>query len=72
MKMKPYEKIINHFLFLLFSEKKKKKGKVWPGHLPKQLTRLDTKGVQLSFVNGELLFKWINSLEQYKQIHYKA
>ena len=30
------------------------------------MTWLDTKGAQSSFVNGEVLFKWVNSLEQYR------
>jgi len=66
------KKIINLFLFLLFFERTK--GKKGGGGLAGSLAQasdLDTKGVQPSFVNGELLFKWINSLEQYRHIHYK-
>jgi len=44
------------FSFFYFFEEKKRGG-FWPGHLPKQVTQLDTKGRQLSFLNGELLFK---------------
>jgi hypothetical protein len=52
------KKIINLFLFLLFFERTK--GKKGGGGLAGSLAQasdLDTKGVQPSFVNGELLFK---------------
>jgi hypothetical protein len=68
LKINMLKKIINLFLFLFFFWKKEKKKGGLAGSLAQASDPAGHKRAQPSFVNGELLFKWIDSLEQYRHI----